>query len=97
MRDIHPVMAVPALALVATAAFFCSGALSFGSLAHADPKPGLWQESVTQADGVTIRKIRDTTGGEATVCYVASKIFPSTYGGPDHASVAISCIPEKKP
>lgn len=64
-------------------------------VSHADPKPGLWQESVTQADGVTIRKIRDTTGGERVVCYVASRSFPANYGGPDHGVVAISCLPEK--
>lgn len=66
--------------------------------AYADPKPGLWQEAtVTQTDGVTVRVIRDTTGGHFNVCYVASKLFPSTYGGPSHATVAISCVPERQP
>lgn len=61
-------------------------------LAHADPKPGLWQESMTQADGVTVRKIRDTTGGEFNVCYVASNRT-----SPESVAVAISCLPEKRP
>lgn len=68
-------------------------------LAHADPKPGLWQESVTQADGVTVRKIRDTTGGDFNVCYVASRVaLPGgSLSAPMTVSVAISCVPERKP
>lgn len=61
--------------------------------AHADPKPGIWQEQSTSADGVTIRKMRDTTNGEFNICYVASRA--SAAGLP--VAVAISCLPEKRP
>jgi hypothetical protein len=62
-----------------------------------DPAPGLWQESVTQADGVTVRKIRDTTGGDLNVCYVASRVMRSLNSSADSVAVSIACIPEKKP
>jgi hypothetical protein len=63
------------------------------------PRPGIWQEMSTIVDGVTIRKIRDTTGGDYNVCYVASRqeeISPyklDTYP----AMLSISCVPEKRP
>lgn len=66
-------------------------------LVHADPKPGLWQEQVTIADGVTVRKLRDTTGGDFNVCYVASRAAGSTSPVPDSVAVAIACVPEKRP
>ncbi len=69
-------------------------ALTALAVAHADPKPGLWLEDVTLADGVTIRKIRDTTGGDLNVCYVASN---RTNNVPGSVAVAISCLPEKHP
>jgi hypothetical protein len=59
--------------------------------AHADPKPGLWLEQSTVADGVNVRKIRDTTGGDFNVCYVASSTQWT------NVAPAISCIPERKP
>lgn len=65
---------------------------------HADPKPGIWQEQVTTADGVTIRKLRDTTGGDFNVCYVASRYFPGENpADPRSAAVSIACVPERKP
>jgi hypothetical protein len=78
------------------------GALVLAALtlkpAQADPKPGLWQEAVTQADGVTVRVIRDTTGGNFNVCYVASRVSNvAEQSYPVPLSVAISCVPERKP
>jgi len=65
---------------------------------RADPKPGLWQEAVTQADGVTVRVIRDTTGGNFNVCYVASRVSNvASQAYPVPLAVAISCVPERKP
>lgn len=64
--------------------------------AHADPKPGLWQEGSTQSNGVTVQKIRDTTGGDHNVCYVASQVYKSageSYS--DMGAVSISCVPER--
>lgn len=65
-------------------------------IARADPKPGLWQEAVTTADGVTVRKIRDTTGGDFNVCYVASARFSNGYST-SAGAVSLSCVPEHKP
>lgn len=66
--------------------------------AHADPKPGLWQEAVTQADGVTVRVLRDTTQGNFNVCYLASRLEPGiSPSDPRNVAVAISCLPERKP
>lgn len=66
--------------------------------AHADPKPGIWQEAATQADGVTVRVIRDTTSGNFNVCYVASRVSPrGLNGSAETMAVAISCVPEKRP
>lgn len=63
------------------------------------PRPGLWQEISTTVDGVTVRKIRDTTGGDYNVCYIASRqVVPNPYdltAAP--AMLAISCVPEKRP
>lgn len=67
--------------------------------ALAAPRPGIWQEIVTIVDGVTVRKVRDTSGGDHNVCYIASRqeeISPyklDTYP----AMLSISCVPEKKP
>jgi hypothetical protein len=62
-----------------------------------DPAPGLWQESVTQADGVTVRKIRDTTGGDLNVCYVASRVLHGGTTDTPAIALSIACLPEKKP
>lgn len=65
----------------------------------ASPRPGIWQEIVTVVDGVTVRKVRDTSGGDHNVCYIASRqeeISPyklDTYP----AMLSISCVPEKRP
>ena len=65
--------------------------LGFG-IAHADPKPGMWQKSVVVADGVTVRKILDNTDNENTVCYVASRSAKQGSIYIDgQVSVAISC------
>jgi hypothetical protein len=58
---------------------------------RAEPKPGFWQEAVTNADGVTVRVLRDTTGSRANICYVTSST------GPKWTSVAISCLPDRQP
>jgi hypothetical protein len=84
------------------AAALLGGTLIAGVLrplaARADPKPGLWQEAVTQADGVTVRVIRDTTQGNFNVCYVASEMsHTGDISHPPSISVAISCVPERKP
>jgi hypothetical protein len=65
------------------------------------PRPGIWQEIVTTVDGVTVRKVRDTTGGDYNVCYIASR-QPEQPLSPykiDTASAALSitCLPEKRP
>lgn len=99
MKKIHP-MAIMLMVWPFMFALLLWVFLSTGHprAAHADPKPGLWQESAIHADGVTIRKIRDTTGGESNVCYVASRlnvgINPTE---PRNDSVSISCVPEKRP
>lgn len=63
------------------------------------PRPGLWQEISTTVDGVNVRKVRDTTGGDYVVCYIASRqVVPNPYdltAAP--AMLAISCVPEKRP
>ncbi len=62
-------------------------------------RPGIWQELSTVVDGVTVRKIRDTTGNDYNVCYIASRqeeISPyklDTYP----AMLSISCVLEKRP
>lgn len=66
--------------------------------AHADPKPGLWQEQSTTTDGVMVQKIRDTTGGDFNVCYVASHIENNNGEWSRYTpTVSISCVVEKKP
>lgn len=62
--------------------------------AHADPKPGLWQEQSTTANNVRIQKIRDTTGSDHNVCYIASREGTQTV---DSFAVSISCVAENKP
>jgi len=82
---------------LALAALVCGVGVPLMALmrdARADPKSGLWQEAVTQADGVTVRVFRDTTGGNFNVCYVASN---RTNNIPGSVAVAISCVPERKP
>lgn len=92
--EIHPVVLVVLGAALAVGLVLTRGERQ----AHADPKPGLWQEAVTQADGVTVRVIRDTTGGNFNVCYVASRTGDrGMSGSPQPITVAISCVPERKP
>lgn len=87
------------LAIVATVfAVAAVAVLVFARWAHADPRPGLWQEAVVIADGVTVRKIRDNTGGDSNICYVASRLDVGlSPSDPRNAAVAISCVPERKP
>lgn len=88
-EKVSPRVALMAMAAIIVALLFCA---YFDRTAHAEPKPGLWQEQTTVADGVTIRKIRDTTGGDFNVCYVASVATSSLY-----PATSISCIPERRP
>jgi len=65
------------------------------------PRPGIWQEIVTTVDGVTLRKVRDTTSGDYNVCYIASR-QPEQPASPYKidtapAALAITCVPEKRP
>lgn len=63
------------------------------------PRPGIWQEIATIVDGVTVRKIRDTTGGDYNVCYIASRQEEQSPYKMDTAPamLSISCVPEKRP
>lgn len=63
------------------------------------PRPGLWHEASTEVDGVTVTKIRDTTGGDYNVCYLASRQESLTPYGLERAPamLAITCVPEKRP
>ncbi len=91
-RAMPMVLTAAALALLAALVAFLVVRVS---VAHAEPKPGLWQEQVTSADGVTVRKLRDTTGGDFSVCYVASRIEGAGATRPAIA-VSISCLPEAR-
>ena len=95
MKEIMKIFLVSVLLILSTGA----GVIVTDHLAYADPKPGLWQEAVTQADGVTVRVVRDTTGGNFNVCYVASRTLDKTPASTNPAAiaVAISCVPERKP
>lgn len=95
----HPILSsisytiVPIVWLVYTVIF-----LLIPELAHADPKPGLWLEQSTGADGFVIRKVRDTTGGDYNVCYIASHIDLARGEIPiGTPAVSISCVAEKRP
>lgn len=46
-------------------------AARFEKLAHAQPVTGIYAETSTAVDGVTVRRVRDR--GEGVVCYVASR------------------------
>ncbi len=64
--------------------------------AHADPKPGLWQEGTFTVNGESIQKFRDTTHGSNTACYLIRR----TSGGqgpanPQQEVVTLSCVSEK--
>lgn len=63
------------------------------------PIPGVWTEISVVVDGVNVRKIRDTTGGDYNVCYIASRQTSlSPYGlNTEPAMLSISCVPEKRP
>jgi hypothetical protein len=65
------------------------------------PRPGIWQEIVTTVDGVTVRKVRDTTGGDYNVCYIASRQAETPLSpykiDTSPAALSIACVPEKKP
>jgi hypothetical protein len=63
------------------------------------PRPGLWHEASTEVDGVTVTKIRDTTGGDHNVCYLASRQESLTPYGLERAPamLALTCVPEKRP
>lgn len=63
------------------------------------PRPGIWQEMSTVVDGVNVRKIRDTTGGDYNVCYIASRQEEQSPYKLDTAPamLSISCVPEKRP
>jgi hypothetical protein len=68
------------------------------AVAHAGPIPGLWIEEDTQVDGVTLRKVRDTTNGDYNVCYLASRRPDVGSKSPPSAfTVSISCVAEKHP
>ena len=61
-----------------------------GTAAHAAspvPSEGIYWESATAADGVRVRRMRDTASG--VVCYVALRTEPA---GLHHNSPAISCV-----
>jgi hypothetical protein len=55
--------------------------------------------AITVADGVTVRVVRDTTGGNFNVCYVASRTLDKTPASTSPAAIAvsISCVSERKP
>jgi len=101
-RRRHAIRVTAATAALVVLAILVALVVLRVSVAHADPKPGLWQEQSTVADGVTIRKIRDTSGGDFNVCYIASRIsvgIPGTVGAGARdlpIAVAISCLPEKR-
>lgn len=63
------------------------------------PRPGLWHEVSTEVDGVTVTKIRDTTGGDYNVCYLATRQEALTPYGLERAPamLALTCVPEKRP
>lgn len=85
----YPLQVTLAMA-VAIALFTIASAAIDTAIASADPKPGLWQEGATDADGVHVRKIRDTTSRDFNICYVATMINSTS-------SPAIACVPERKP
>ncbi len=58
--------------------------------AHATPRAGIWLEHVTVADGVVVRKIRDTF--DWNICYVVHSQSANLSSSP-----SISCVPERKP
>lgn len=85
-RWVLPVCFVICLLMAAgTAAFICQRS------AHAAPKGGLWLEQSTQADGVLVRKIRDTFDGN--ICYIATR---EHIAGTSQVPPAIACVPERK-
>jgi hypothetical protein len=67
----------------------------------AAPRPGIWQEIVTTVDGVTVRKVRDTTGGDYNVCYIVSRQAETPLSpykiDTTPAALSIACVPEKRP
>lgn len=56
---------------------------------------------MTTVDGVTLRKVRDTTGGDYNVCYIASRQAEQPLSpykiDTTPAALAITCVPEKRP
>lgn len=84
-----------------TSAFAAPAPISSAAPALPAPRPGIWTEIAVVVDGVTVRKVRDTTGGDYNVCYIASR-QPEQPLSPykidtSPAALAITCVPEKKP
>jgi hypothetical protein len=67
----------------------------------AAPRPGIWTEIAVVVDGVTVRKVRDTTGGDYNVCYIASRQSEQPLSpykiDTAPAALSIACVPEKRP
>ena len=83
------------LALFSALILLLLSPLALLRFARADgSKPGLFMEQVIGADGVNVRRIRDT--GEGVVCYVAkARENNSRSHSSDIVSVGISCVREK--
>ncbi len=67
------------------------GAAGRALVAQAAPHPGLWLEGSTAVDGIKVSKIRDTTGGDFNICYLATR------ESSDSSPPALSCVPERRP